>query len=210
MGKLIDLTGQTFERLTVIKRGKNKGKIVKWLCNCSCGMKDLNIQGNNLKSGHTTSCGCFQKEKFAKLKTTHGMSYSTELKIYNGIKQRCNNINSDAYYDYGGRGIIVCDRWLESFENFYLDMGPRPSLDYSIERIDVNGNYEPNNCKWASYEEQMINRRSTKINGFEEADHIRKEYATGEFTMQEIADYYNCKRQTISYIINNITWRDNE
>jgi hypothetical protein len=207
MGKLIDLTGKVFGRLTVLKRGKtSKWGHIHWACRCSCGnVKE--ICGTSLKKKNSSSCGCLQKELLTERNKTHGMHGSPEYISWQSMKNRCYNLERDNYHNYGGRGIIVCDRWLNSFENFYEDMGPRPDDDYySLDRIDSNGNYEPSNCRWATDEEQIINRRTTKINGKKEADHIRKEFATGEFKIKEIADYYDCSRANINDIINNKIW----
>ncbi len=113
---------------------------------------------------------------------------------------------SHNYKNYGGRGISVCDRWKDSFENFYEDMGPRPSSEYSIDRTNNDGNYEPANCEWRTDEEQIINKSISKIKGLEEADYIREVYKTGEHTQYEIADKYKCRQPHISRIINNKRW----
>jgi hypothetical protein len=206
MSRLINLIGEPFGRLTVLSRGKtNKHNNIYWFCECSCGnIKE--IMGKHLKSGKISSCGCYHKEVMSKLFKTHGMTGSSEYITWKSMKIRCYNPDSDRYDIYGGRGIVICDRWLNSFENFYEDMGLKPSEEHSIDRINVNGNYDPNNCRWATDEEQIINRRTTKIEGKKEADHIRKEYATGEFTRQEIADYYGCGLSTIENVLNNTTW----
>jgi hypothetical protein len=209
MGKLINLIGKRFGRLLVIKQGKkDKYGNIYWICECDCE-KIIETSGGSIRGNRTTSCGCYNKEllKNNNHGFKHGMRNSKEYSCWIDMKRRCHNINHSDYDIYGKRGILVCDRWLKSFENFYEDIGPRPlDDDYSIERIDVNGNYEPTNCKWASREDQIINRRTTKIKGKKEADHIRKEYSTGEFTTTEIADYYNCDRITISDILQNKTW----
>ena len=108
---------------------------------------------------------------------------------------RCSIKKDASYYRYGSRGITVCDRWLNSFENFYKDLGPRPSDLHSIDRIDNDGNYEPNNCQWATEEEQIINKSTSKIKGLEEANQIREMYKTGEFTHKELAEFFECSRQ---------------
>lgn len=167
MSKLKDLKGQTFGRLTVLNRGKDyickSSMSVVWKCQCECG-NILNVRSNQLLSGRTKSCGCFRKERM----TTHGLSSSTEKYIYNGMIQRCLNSNHDAYHNYGGRGIKVCDRWSdkeEGFKNFIKDMGLRPSKDYTLDRVDNDGNYAPENCRWATNEEQVVNKRTIlKVN----------------------------------------------
>lgn len=156
--KKIDLTGQTFGRLFIEKQSKNIGNRISWDCNCICGKKTV-VLGCNLVSKHTTSCGCFGKEKLSKIRKVHGMHDSNEYKIWRGIRNRCFNKNEPAYKNYGGRGITVCERW-NSFENFLIDMGRRPN-GLSIERVNVNGNYEPGNCCWVTMKAQQANRRDT-------------------------------------------------
>ena len=157
MGNFIDLTGKNFEFLTVIERSfeKNIVRRVSWRCVCKCG-KETIVLGSNLKGGHVKSCGCLNyKPKNLK----HGMRYSSEYNSWRGMKKRCYQQSHKSFINYGGRGIKVCDRWLNSFENFYEDMGNKPSLKHSIDRIDVNGDYEPNNCRWATHSEQNLNKR---------------------------------------------------
>jgi hypothetical protein len=163
MGKyshFIDLTGQTFGRLTVLSRLNKQGETpVKWDCLCSCGNKTIVISAN-LRNGTTNSCGCLRKETSGKNFRTHGKTKTRTYKIWAGMKVRCNNSNFIHFEHYGGRGITICERW-GSYENFLADMGEAPE-DKSLDRIDVNGNYEPLNCRWASKQEQAINRRKRK------------------------------------------------
>ena len=157
-----DLTGQTFGRWVVISRGSDdpSGRAY-WNCLCECGTEKL-VRVGHLRGGLTQSCGCRRAEVAAQTHTTHGMRWSPEYSVWSGMKRRCFNPNEQNYAYYGGRGITICPEWAESFETFYRDMGPRPSDDLSIDRIDVDGNYEPGNCRWATATEQSSNQRRSK------------------------------------------------
>ena len=143
---------------------------IRFLCICDCGKFKI-THASSLRRGYTRSCGHLAKElSGARLRgkpgtgTTHGMSDSplNEYNVWSNMKARCsNNSHRLDYRFYAGRGIKVCDRWLHSFENFYADMGPRPSLKHSIDRIDVNGDYGPGNCRWATWTEQRRNRNDS-------------------------------------------------
>ena len=154
-----DLTGQRFGRLLVIERDISQENRIYWLCKCDCqGL--TSVRGDSLIEGNTKSCGCLSPELTAERCTTHGLSNTRLYSIYRGMHQRCNNSNCDGYKDYGGRGIRICAEWLENFMSFYnwaLSNGYDDSL--SIDRINVNGNYEPNNCRWATTKEQNRNTR---------------------------------------------------
>lgn len=161
MNNFIDLTGQKFGRLTVIKKvGCSKNKSILWLCKCDCG-NEVVVTSNNLRTGNSTSCGCFAREIRKKRCTIHGFRNARIYNIWRAMKQRCYNKNSKNYKNYGGRGIIVCNQWLKDFKSFYdWSMQNGYSDNLSIDRINVNGNYEPNNCRWITLQEQNNNRRS--------------------------------------------------
>ena len=165
MAKLIDLTGQRFGRLTVIKREENRNKLPVWLCKCDCGT-EIRVLGCNLRTNHTRSCGCVRKEITAERSIKHGMSRNRLFNVWSTMRQRCANPNNRKYKDYGGRGIMVCQEWRDSFQAFYDYVSLLPHFDekgYSLDRIDNDGNYEPDNVRWASDEEQANNRRRRKI-----------------------------------------------
>jgi hypothetical protein len=152
-----DLTGKVFDRLTVLGFLHNN----KWECQCSCGnISEVNTYG--LNSGRTKSCGCLHKELVGNKFRTHGLYGTPEYVSWNAMKNRCSNKSSPVYFRYGGRGITVCQRWLDSFENFLEDMGSRPS-DTTLDRIDVNKGYNKDNCRWANNLTQANNKTSTHL-----------------------------------------------
>lgn len=151
--------GSVFGRLTVLEEFRNKGSRIRRLrCLCSCG-KESTPELKSVVKGTSKSCGCYQAELAGFACRTHGLSDLPEHAVWEGVLARCNNHNSASYHNYGGRGIEVCDRWY-SFQSFYEDMGPRPSPQHSIDRINNDGNYEPGNCRWSTWSEQGRNRRS--------------------------------------------------
>ena len=160
--RFMDLTGHTYGRWTVISYDGKKGVTQQWDCRCECGIKRV-VSGCSLKGGGSKSCGCLMIDKLIK-RTDHGMSNSVEYRCYAGMKARCNNKQDIRYKNYGGRGIAVCDRWVSSFDRFFEDMGYRPTPQHSIDRIDNNKGYYPDNCRWATRSQQGTNRRVPKNN----------------------------------------------
>lgn len=163
MSNRIDITGQKFGKLTVIEPLILINGRFYWRCRCDCG-NIWDAIGPCLINGQTTSCGCSKRTRMSNMTTTHGLSKSTEYRIWAKMKERCYNEKNDNYHHYGGRGIRVCDRWLNSFENFLTDVGKRPSMKHSLDRYpDKNGNYEPTNFRWATKKEQNNNRRGNIV-----------------------------------------------
>jgi hypothetical protein len=155
---MTDITGQRFSRLLVIAFDRKENNQYYWKCQCDCGNETI-INNKHLR--RTKSCGCYQREVAIKLATKHGYSKnSKEYKSWSEAKSRCYNPKTTRYERWGGRGIVMCDRWKNDFVAFLNDMGPRPK-GTSLEREDNDGNYEPGNCKWATNKEQSRNRRTS-------------------------------------------------
>jgi hypothetical protein len=151
----VDHTGRRFGLLTAV-RYENR----KWLCRCDCGNETWVFAGN-LNKGNTRSCGCLRGIFNRAVRTTHGSSKKPEYRVWADVKGRCSNPGHSGYYKYGAKGIRMCEAWAASFEAFYADMGPRTSPLHSIERKDVRGDYEPNNCVWATAAEQAMNKTNS-------------------------------------------------
>ena len=156
----LDITGQEFGRLRVLSRLPDRKRIAFWLCRCSCSGITIAVDIYKLLSRWTRSCGCLSREAASARWIKHGYSHKiSEYNIWKVMKARCYNTHNPAYPSYGGRGIKVCERWLNNFPAFLEDMGPRPSLQYSIGRKDNDGDYCPENCKWETISEQNNNTR---------------------------------------------------
>lgn len=164
----MNLIGQKFNRLLVIDKAEkyispSGNKMNQWLCRCDCGNKIVVTTGH-LKSGHTKSCGCLQKEVSIQngLKKKHGLKDSRVYRIWSCMKTRCFNTKDEHYKNYGARGITVCDEWKEDFQAFYdWSMANGYEEGLTIDRINPDGNYEPSNCRWATKKEQTKNRRNS-------------------------------------------------
>lgn len=162
-----DLTGQRFGRLVAIRKHGGPSKTTRWICQCDCGNTTKSIK-TSLKNGTSQSCGCLRSElssqraKLRKANLKHGMTRTPIYGVWLAMRRRCENPSVERYPEYGGRGIKVCERW-QKFENFFADMGPRPSDSHSIERENNDGDYEPSNCRWATVDEQVYNKRTTRF-----------------------------------------------
>lgn len=188
----LDLTGKRFGRLFVIQADTSK-KLRSWMCKCDCG-KTTVIPTNKLTSGHTQSCGCIKAETTVTngfKNKVHGRSRKRNdltYRSWTSMRERCRKHYKDKA-GYWGRGITICERW-DSFENFVIDMGERP-VGTTLDRIDVNGNYEPSNCRWATAKEQQRNRRNT-----------RYLYFKGERrSAMEVAEDLGVKKSAMQYFV---------
>jgi hypothetical protein len=164
--RAVQMIGSRFGRLTVIasapEHRSQSGRTRKhWLCECDCGARTVRL-GEHLRSGRSTSCGCLRRELMASVglaNRKHGATKTVEFRIWQGLIQRCTNPHAPAWKNYGGRGIRVCETWLNSFESFLADVGLRPHPSLTLDRKDNDGNYEPGNVRWATRLEQTRNRR---------------------------------------------------
>ena len=164
--KLQNLVGKKFERWTVVKRSSNHGPATYWHCQCSCGTM-RNVAASSLVTGLSRSCGCLGSEVRTSFGVTHGASrrgkMTPEYCAWLAMKERCFNPLGKNYANYGGRGITVCARWFNNFSTFLADMGPRPSPKHSLDRTNNDGDYRPDNCRWATKTTQARNSRNTRL-----------------------------------------------
>jgi len=200
MARIKDLTGQRFGRLVVLyDTGERKNRKVVWHCKCDCG-SEVDVIGSDLTSGCTTSCGCYNRERSAEANTTHGMSRREETRpvyqTWRDMLQRCENPNDKRYKDYGGRGITVCPEWhdVKVFINWALASGWGKGL--TLDRINNDGNYEPSNCRWATWKVQQRNKRNNHLITFNGKTQ----------TMAEWADETGILYDTLEARVNRLHW----
>lgn len=196
MGIKVDLSGMKFGLLTAIKScGKTKAGQYIWLCQCQCG-NHSRVIGSNLIRGNTRACGCVRIESARVKNLTHNMAKTRIWNIWTGVRKRCYNKNCKSYKHYGGRGIKMSDSWLESFENFYADMKDGYADHLTLDRKNPDGNYEKNNCRWATSKQQNNNRRNNA-----------RIVIDGESkTIAEWADMVGIRQSTISARMRLLQW----
>lgn len=187
-GRVEDLTGKIFSRLTVIDYAGTKGGSTMWRCVCSCG-KEIVTRSSHLKSGKSKSCGCYHLSNFKEgrgtPRRTHGMSRSKLYNVYRAMKSRCYLPSTERYKSYGGRGIKICESWLENPESFLqwsIDNGYRDGLQ--IDRIDVNGDYSPENCRWITAKDNARNKQNTL--------RMASGVSLADFAEKNNLDYHRC------------------
>ncbi len=201
MPKSVDLAGQRFGALTVLTRGQDyispaSGKpSTRWHCLCDCGITTL-VLTHALRTGNTSSCGCLGKAKRREACTKHKVSHMPEYKSWHSMVQRCTNKDNHNWHRYGGRGIAVCAEWVDDPARFYKDLGPRPSTRHSIDRIDVNGDYTPSNCRWADPKEQGRNRRNN----------VYVTYQGKQYVLSALAEQLNISTAVLSQRVFNLKW----
>lgn len=184
MSKFVDIKGKKYNRWTVIEKSKTKNGKTYWLCECECGKRKI-VYGTSLRSGKSKSCGCFNKEIVSKQK---GLSTTRLYRIYKLVVKRCYDKTDKSYKYYGAKGVTVYNKWLNNFISFYNwsinnDYNDKLTLD----RIDVNGNYEPSNCRWISEKEQHYNR----------TDNIYFTINNEQKCLSQLCEEYNMPYQTV-------------
>lgn len=197
-----NLIGCKFGKLTVIDRAENtNGNKARWICKCDCGKeKQKSVTTYDLKSGKVKSCGCLYFESNKERNKKHGLKHTRLYKIWSTMKRRCNCSNANEYKNYGGKGIKVCDEWANDFQTFHdwaMSNGYADNL--TIDRIDVNGNYEPLNCRWVDMKTQQNNRRNNRIIN----------YYGAKYTVAELSELLSIPYATLLNRINS-GWKDKD
>ena len=199
MSKIVSV-GQRFGRLLVKEKHPERHRFyhVQWVCFCNpeyggCGKTALVTTGN-LNRG-TQSCGCLIREAVVRSKVTHGLTKTTEYRIWRGVVQRCHNENHDHYVDYGGRGITMCDEWRNDFMVFLRDMGPRPSAKHTLDRKENDKGYCKDNCRWATVLEQQNNKRTNLYYEFDGEIKTLTEWCREFGVGYELMRYYLFKKE---------------
>lgn len=176
MSAKMNIIGRRFGRLTVVSYHGTKNNRTLWKCLCDCGRYAV-VSGKCLNNGNTKSCGCLRKQNAKKLFTKHGKSGKRIYMIWAGVKTRCYNKTRKYYKYYGGRGITMCDEWKDDFQAFYnWSMSNGYNDNLTIDRIDVNGNYEPNNCRWVTMKQQNRNSRHNIKSTYNNETHCLSEW----------------------------------
>lgn len=188
MPKLIDLSGQKIGRLLVVRKetAPMKRSGTHYVCHCDCGSVKT-IHRSELRNGDTKSCGCIQREKASQAQYKHGLRHHPIYKTYSCMKDRCLNPRNHDYPRYGGRGISICESWLQSFENFANDMLPSWKPKLTLERVDLNKDYCPDNCIWAGAKQQANNRRTS----------VRVLFNGEQYTKEDFSKKFNIPLRTV-------------